>query len=98
MVCYIYRWRVKPGHEDAFVEAWTTMTVALRELGSLGARLHRAADGHWYSYAQWPSAEARSAAFSRRVESEASAVMAAAIAEHFDEVLLEVVDDRLAAV
>lgn len=98
MVCYIYRWRLKPGHEDAFVGAWTTMTVALRELGSIGARLHRAADGLWYSYAQWPSAEARSAAFSRAVEPEASAVMAAAIAEHFDEVVLEVIEDRLGAV
>jgi len=72
------------------------MTKALRECGSLGARLHKGADGIWYSYAQWPSLEAREAAFAKTLEPEASSVMAAAILERFDEVVLDVVCDELA--
>ena len=58
--------------------------------GSLGARLHRGSDGLWYSYAQWPSAEACSKAFAAGpVDSKASRQMHAAIAEEFPELVLE---------
>ncbi len=97
MVAFLYRWRLLPGQEDAFVEAWSQVTAALWRQGSLGSRLHRGSDGIWYSYAQWPSAEARAEAFTQELEPAASARMRAAIAESFDEVRLEIADDQLVA-
>ena len=62
--------------------------------GSLGARLHRGPDGIWYSYAQWPTAEARSRAFSQSpVDPEASALQHTCVAEYFPEIILEPVSD-----
>lgn len=56
----LYRWRLREGAEASFVEAWSRISTKLRsERGSLGSRLHKGPDGWWYSYAQWPSAEAR---------------------------------------
>jgi heme-degrading monooxygenase HmoA len=91
----LYRWRLHPGAEAAFVAAWSRVSdLLLRERGSLGSRLHRGADGLWYSYAQWPSAEARASAFAAGpVDPEASARMRAAIAETLPEVVLESVAD-----
>lgn len=52
----IYRWRLHPGKEEAFVEAWAAVTRAIREqCGGLGSRLHKTDDGVWLAYAQWPS-------------------------------------------
>lgn len=55
----IYRWKLKPGGEAVFREGWREMTESIyRTRGSLGSRLHRAEDGTWVAYAQWPSEEA----------------------------------------
>ena len=77
------------------MEAWSRMSaLLLSQRGSRGSRLHRGEDGIWYSYAQWPSAEARSAAFSGGpVDPEASSQMRAAIAKTLPEVVLESVAD-----
>jgi|GEM_PF-1683406 len=93
----IYRWRLHRGREQSFVDAWTRITTLLHEqYGSLGARLHRGADGVWSSYAQWPSARARADAFARgSVDPAASQAMRDAIAEGFPETILETVVDRL---
>lgn len=51
----LYRWRIRPGLEDQFVEGWTRVSrVYQKQRGSLGARLHRGSDGVWYSYAILP--------------------------------------------
>lgn len=91
----LYRWKLHPGMETSFVEAWSRVSaLLLTQRGSLGSRLHRGEDGTWVSYAQWLSAEARSAAFSGvPVDPEASRQMHAAIAETLPEVLLESVAD-----
>jgi len=91
----LYRWKLHPGMETSFVEAWSRVSaLLLTQRGSLGSRLHRGDDGIWVSYAQWPSAEARSAAFSGApVDAEATRQMHAAIAETFPEVVLESVAD-----
>lgn len=91
----LYRWKLHPGMEASFVEAWSRVSaLLLTQRGSLGSRLHRGEDGVWYSYAQWPSAAARSAAFSgAAVDPEASRQMHAAIAETLPEVVLEAVAD-----
>lgn len=92
----LYRWRLKPGSEDEFVAAWTRVSELLRARGSLGSRLHRGSDGLWYSYAQWPSQEARAAAFAGGpVDATALAQMRAAVEESFEEVVLEAVSDLL---
>lgn len=87
----LYRWKLHPGSEASFVEAWSRVSeLLLTKRGSLGSRLHRGADGLWYSYAQWPSAEARAKAFSAgSVDPDASKEMRAAIAEELPEVVLE---------
>ena len=92
----VYRWRLHPGTEAAFTQAWCRVTGLLRARGSLGSRLHRGADGIWYGYAQWPSAQAREDAFAPgSVDEAATAQMRSAIAERFPEIILEPVADYL---
>jgi len=95
----LYRWRIHPHREAQFVSAWSRLSARLRdERGSLGSRLHRGADGLWYSYAQWPSAAARQQAFALApVDPDASEQMQDAIEESFPELVLSPVADFLAA-
>lgn len=96
--CAIYRWRLHPGAEDAFVRAWSRVTRLLREeRGSLGSRLHRGPDGIWYSYTQWPSAEAKAEGLALpSVDPDAWRQLREAIAESLPELVLEPVADYLA--
>jgi len=72
----------------------TELYVARR--GGLGSRLHKGPEGIWYAYAQWPSAEAREAAFAGgSLDAEAGLRMREAIAESFGEIALEPVSDLL---
>ena len=91
----LYRWRLHPGAEQSFIAAWPRISeLLLSQRGSLGSRLHRGPDGWWYSYAQWPSAEARRAAFSAEpVDPVAASQMREAIAESMSELVLESVSD-----
>ena len=92
----LYRWRLHPGLETSFIDAWSRVTAALREhCGSLGSRLHRGSDGLWYGYAQWPDAATRQQAFAHAVDPTARAQMRAAIAEDFPELVLSPVADFL---
>ena len=97
MFVVLYRWKIRPGREDAFTEAWSRISdLLLKERGSLGSRLHRGSDGLWYSYAQWPSAQARKDAFAQGpVDAAASERMNAAILERFPEVVLDPCADFL---
>lgn len=96
--CAIYRWRLHPGSEDRFVRAWSRITrLLLEQRGSLGSRLHRGPDGIWYSYTQWPSAEAKAEGLGRpSVDPEAWCELREAIAESLPELILEPVSDHLA--
>lgn len=91
----LYRWRLHEGAEQSFVQAWSRISERLLvERGSLGSRLHRGPDGWWYSYAQWPSAEARDRAFAAgSVDPQAGQQMREAIAESLPELVLESVSD-----
>jgi hypothetical protein len=92
----LYRWRLHPGAEASFIEAWSRVTALLRSrAGSLGSRLHRGNDGIWYGYAQWPNAQTRQRAFAKAEDAAALAQMRAGIAESLPEVLLEPVSDFL---
>ena len=92
----LYRWKLHPGSDASFVDAWSRVTAILLERGgSLGSRLHRGSDGIWYGYAQWPNAQARELAFAQPPDPAASAQMRAAVAESLPEVLLEPISDFL---
>jgi hypothetical protein len=92
----LYRWRLRPGMEASFVEAWSQVSQELRLRGSLGSRLHRGPEGVWYSYAQWPSAATRAHAFAMPAGNpEASKAMQEAVAESLPEIVLESVSDLL---
>ena len=95
----IYRVRLHPGMEQTYTAAWSRITQVLQsERGGLGSRLHRGPEGIWYAYAQWPSAEARRAAFVLGpVDTEAEHQMASAVAERFPEIVLEPVADFLSS-
>jgi heme-degrading monooxygenase HmoA len=97
MFVVLYRWRIHDGQEDEFVKAWSRNSdIYVKEFGSLGSRLHQGSDGLWYSYAQWPSEQARKEAFSNgTADAEASARMEYAIAERFPPVILDVQADFL---
>lgn len=93
----IYRARIHPGKEDAYVAAWSRITELLRsERGALGSRLHRGPDGIWYAYAQWPSAAAREAAFELgSIDSVAEEQVRDSVLEYFPEIVLEPIADYL---
>lgn len=96
--CAIYRWRLHPGSEERFVQAWSRVTRLLRdERGSLGSRLHRGPDGVWYSYTQWPSAAAKAEGLAKpSVDPQAWQQLRDCIAESLPELVLEPVADFLA--
>jgi heme-degrading monooxygenase HmoA len=56
MFVVIYVFTVKPGMEAQFQEAWAERTKEIiHDHGSFGSRLHRADDGTFVAYAQWPT-------------------------------------------
>ncbi|MFP5263535.1 MAG: antibiotic biosynthesis monooxygenase family protein [Blastocatellia bacterium] len=58
MFIVVYRWKLKEGMEDRFRQGWRAATEAISQrYGSLGSRLHKADDGAWVAYAQWPDKE-----------------------------------------
>ncbi|WP_243050411.1 antibiotic biosynthesis monooxygenase [Dyella sp. RRB7] len=93
----IYRWRLHPGMEAQFIEAWTRISeLYLYRYGSLGSRLHRGPDDIWYSYAQWPNEASRESAFLvDTLDTEAGELMREAIAETFPEIVLEPIVDLI---
>jgi quinol monooxygenase YgiN len=93
-----YRWRLRPGTEDAFRAAWRAMTAAIRARhGTSGSRLHRTDDGELVAYAVWPSRQAWEAARAQpSSDPEAGAAMRACIAHSYDATPLEIIDDLLA--
>lgn len=94
----LYRWKIKSGREAEFVEAWTAGTTMIHDMcGSHGACLHDAGDGVFWSYARWPSEQARSECGATGVrDNSCFAVMQDCIETHFDETRLTVLADKLA--
>ncbi len=98
MVVFLYRWRIKPGLEEQFVESWSAITsYYLKQPGSLGSRLHRGIDGIWYAYAQWQSREQRDAAFQKIPDMPARDKLKDSIEEFLGETELEISADFLIA-
>lgn len=99
MLIVIYRWRLKAGREDVFRQGWREMTGSIyRMRGSLGSRLHRAEDGTWVAYAQWPDEKTwRTAREAGSANEGAAQKMREGSAELLSEEHLQVVDDLLSA-
>lgn len=95
---FLYRWRLVPGREEEFRAAWVEATRQIHaRCASFGARLHRAKDGEFSSYAHWPSEDARTVCFEDPQLSAMPcfAAMRVCIEHSYDEVALEVLDDLL---
>jgi len=97
MFAVLYRWKLKPGTEEAFREAWKAMTERITvQRGTGGSRLHRTDDGDFAAYAVWPSRERWEAAGKLpSSDPEAGARMKACIEESRPITLLDVLDDLL---
>ena len=94
MLTVIYRWRLRAGMEEQFVEGWRRVTAAIHQsCGSYGARLHRCHDGTWLAYARWPDQQARDAC--EHGEQEGQRLMREAVLDEDDDVLADVVLDLL---
>ncbi len=77
----LFHWRLKPGREADFEEAWETVTIAMLGQKSLGSALFEARDGTVYALARWPDKAARERAYFDMAVAGARAIMADAIAE-----------------
>lgn len=97
MFIALYRWKVKEGHEKAFLEGWHRRTEEIyRQCGSLGSRLHRAEDGVWVAYAQWPDRRTYDAAQSIPViDVEARTMFRESVEESYPDIYMNIVDDLL---
>ena len=95
--CVVNRFKVRPGLETEFEAAWLKLTKAYkRDRGGLGSRLHRAGDGLWVAYAQWPNKQMWEE--SRALgppDTAAGQAMAQSVEERLDAILLEPVNDLL---
>jgi heme-degrading monooxygenase HmoA len=103
MFIAVYWWRIHPGKEDQFREAWRRGTDRITAIyGSFGSRLHRNEDGRFVGYAEWPDEATWRRAFEAKMvydDAEARAMFLDAVAE-FPEggrpvFAMEVTDDLL---
>jgi len=98
-----YWWRVKPGKEEQFRQAWRRGTLLIRQrYGSLGSRLHREADGRFIGVAEWPDKLTWQRAFDAKMvydDPETRAAFVDALEDWAEEplLLMEVTDDLLAS-
>lgn len=97
MFIALYRWKLKGGHEKRFQEGWHRRTEEIyRKCGSFGSRLHRAEDGTWVAYAQWPDRETWKRIGDAPVtDTEARVMMQESIEETYPDTYMEIVDDLL---
>lgn len=58
MITVLFRWDIKPQHEQAFKEGWSEIIHRnIEKYGALGSRLHKSENNQWISYSQWISEE-----------------------------------------
>ncbi|MES2035395.1 MAG: antibiotic biosynthesis monooxygenase [Pseudomonadota bacterium] len=85
MYVAVYAWRVRPGYEARFREAWRRGTEEITKIyGSFGSRLHRASDGRFIGYAEWPDEATWRRAFDAKMvydDAEARAMFVEALEE-----------------
>lgn len=89
MIAILYQWRLVPGKEMQFADAWTEITTLLKRQGSLGSALFKGPDGTVFAIARWPNLETRNASSARRADPQTYALMIDAIAEELQEHVLD---------
>lgn len=58
MIAVIYKWKVKEGMNETFINAWETMNKEFQEKhGALDASLHQESERDYVSYVRWPDME-----------------------------------------
>ena len=92
MIAILYQWRLVPGLEDQFEQAWSAITALLKEQGALGSALFDGPGNTVFAIARWPDLATRQASSARRADPELYALMIEAIAEELQE---HVLDERL---
>lgn len=99
MFVAVYWWRVHPGKEEQFREAWRRGTERITAIyGSHGSRLHRALDGRFVGTAEWPDEASWRAAMEVKMiydDAEERANFVDAVAEAELAFAMEVTDDLL---
>jgi len=94
----LYRWRLKPGRDAEFREAWAEGTRRIHATcRSYGAALNQDEDGIYWSYALWPSEDARKACFKENdwFSQDCFVTMQDCIEERFEEIRLDVTNHEL---
>ena len=94
----LYRWRLKPGREQDFRKAWSEATKQIHKTcASHGACLHDAEDGTVWSYARWPSEDARQSCMNSHdwSQNDVFQTMRDCVEERFPETVLNVTGDQL---
>ena len=89
MIAVLYQWRLVPGKEQQFADAWMAVTAHLKEQGSLGSALFDGPDGTVFAIARWPDLATRHASSAQKAHPSLYATMTGAIAEELQEHILE---------
>lgn len=89
MIAIVYQWRLVPGKEQQFADAWTVVTAHLKKQGSLGSALFDGPNGSIFAIARWPDLETRLASSAHKADPLLYATMTEAIAEELQEHILE---------
>jgi heme-degrading monooxygenase HmoA len=56
MYLTLYQWKVKPGKESQFIQAWARLTEHLQlKTPSLSGSLHKTIQGSYVALIEWPS-------------------------------------------
>ena len=98
MFIVIYQWKLKPGSDAEFRDAWRRATQAFYEKrGSLGSQLMQSKDGTYHAVARWPEREQWiNRSQPEAADPQAMRTMGDLIEESFPPIELEVTDDMLA--
>ena len=97
-IAVLYCWRADPAKAEQFEDAWAEGTRLIHETcGSYGARLHKGADGLYWSYALWPDEATRKRCFkdTNVTDHDCFKRMQDAVVDHFDEIVLAPCVDEL---
>jgi hypothetical protein len=69
MFAVLYTLKIKPGKEMDYQTHWTKVASFFKQhKGALGSILHKAEDGKWIAYSQWPDRAYRDAAWPQNKE------------------------------
>lgn len=92
----ISRFRVNPEKSEDFVSAWSRLSEVNREhFGTLGARLHLADDGLYYSYSHWPNRQTFEKSQESPAPTAARALMSSAIVERLPPTRMDILAGSL---